>query len=35
LLGEVGVNDAAYAQLLAAGVACEGGSEPAPASGEQ
>lgn len=31
LLAELGVDDAGYAQLLAAGISCEG--EPVPAAG--
>jgi formyl-CoA transferase len=34
LLGEIGVNEAAYAKLFAAGAVCEGES-PTPGSGEQ
>ncbi len=35
LLAEVGVDEAAYAKLLAAGVACEGGIEAAAKGGEE
>ena len=34
LLAELGVDDAAYARLLAAGVSCEGGSAPAAGADE-